>query len=79
MSVSKSLINTKNLKRLKNSLPKNGMQEIADKIGVSVATVSRAFSGENKSRINQVVEIALTIIERQKSIAENLNKRIDSI
>ena len=36
-------------------------------------------SGENKSRINQVVEIALTIIERQKSIAENLNKRIDSI
>lgn len=75
----KSLINTKKLKRLKRSLPKNGMQEIADELGISLTTVSRTFSGENRSRLQDVVEISFKIVERERLKIEELNKKIDSL
>ena len=74
-----SRINTKSLKRLKKSLPKSGMQEIANHLGISLATVSRTFNGENKSRLKEVVDYALIIIDRERSEIEGLNNRIEAL
>lgn len=75
----KSQLNTNSLKRLKQALPPNGMQEISQKLNVSLSTVSRAINGKNHKWMQKVVQEALIIIDREKGQILELNKKIEKL
>lgn len=75
----KSLLSTKSLKTLKESLPSSGIAEIAERLDISISTVSRTLNGLNKKRQSEVVEEALLIVSREKEKSKQLLNRIESL
>lgn len=75
----KSLISTKSLRKVKYSLPKNGMEEIASRLNISAATVSRVLNNKNKKSQREVLECALQIIEEEKQKINAMENLIESL
>lgn len=75
----KSLLSTKDLNKVKLNLPLNGMELIANKMDLSVSTISRVLNGKVKKNQAKVVQIALEIIDSEKESQSQLNKRIESL
>lgn len=75
----KSQLSTKYLNKLKAALPSDGMERIAEKLNISLSTVSRALSGKGEKRINQVAEAAIELIAEEKLKVKNLEQKIDSL
>ncbi|MDR2274524.1 MAG: hypothetical protein LBF27_26700 [Sphingobacterium sp.] len=75
----KSQLSTKYLNKLKAALPTDGMDRIAEKLHVSLATVSRALSGKGGKRVNQVAEAAIDIIKEEREKIKSLEQKIDSL
>lgn len=60
-------------------LPKEGMQKIADEMKVHVSSVSRTLNGKNPSKEEEVVDIALRIIEEAQQRKKELEDRIKKL
>lgn len=75
----KSQLSTRHLNKLKSALPSDGMDRIAGKLDVSLATVSRALCGKGGKRVNQVAEAAIEIIKEENQKIKSLEQTIDSL
>ena len=75
----KSQLSTRHLYKLKASLPSDGMDRIAGKLNISLATVSRALNGKGGKRVNQVAEAAIDIIKEEQEKIKSLEQTIDSL
>ncbi|WP_336845554.1 hypothetical protein [Sphingobacterium multivorum] len=75
----KSQLSTKYLNKLKVALPSDGMERIAEKLNISLSTVSRALSGKGGKRINQVAEAAIELIGEEQLKVKSLEQKIDSL
>lgn len=75
----KSQLSTKELNKVKNSLPPNGIGDIAEKLGINPSTVSRSLNGLNKKNQVAVVKCALEIIQCHKQELKKLELEIKAI
>lgn len=67
----------KQLKKLKNKLPTGAISEIAQKIGLSNATVSSVLSGKRNNE--KVIEMAIEIAEQANRKRSEFSDRIESL
>lgn len=67
----------KQLKKLKNKLPTGAISEIAQKIGLSNATVSSVLSGKRNNE--KVIEMAIEIAEQANRKRNEFSERIESL
>lgn len=75
----KSQLSTKSLKKLKNALPNNGIEEIACRLNISQATISRVFNNKNIKSQLEVVNCAIQLIEEAKKEVQELENKIQSL
>lgn len=67
----------KQLKKLKNKLPTGAISEIAQRIGLSNATVSSVLSGKRNNE--KVLELAIEIAELANRKRNEISERIESL
>lgn len=75
----KSQLSTKTLRKLKNSLPINGVEVIASRLNISSSTVSRVLNNKNLKSQSDVIDCALNIIKEEKMKVEALETQIESL
>jgi len=72
-------LSTRSLKKLKSSLPLNGIDLIASKLNLSQSTVSRALNNKTLRNQSNIVDCALNIIKEEKMKVEALETQIESL
>uniref|UniRef100_F4C453 HTH cro/C1-type domain-containing protein n=1 Tax=Sphingobacterium sp. (strain 21) TaxID=743722 RepID=F4C453_SPHS2 len=70
----KSQETTNYLDVLRNKLPKKGLREIARRLELNPATVTKVFNGEfeNESVIDEAIKIVEETKERKRQLAERI-------
>lgn len=74
-----SQITTKKIRKVKNNLPINGMEEIANSLNINLASVKNVFLGRNQKIQREVLEKALEIIELENQKNADLSKKIEKL
>lgn len=77
--IMKYQLSTKSLRKLKKSLPVNGIEIIANKLNISPSTVSRALNNKLLKSQSAVVVCALELIKEEKLKVEALENQIESL
>lgn len=72
----KSQISTKSLKRLRSQLPLGAINTIAERVGVTQSTVSKALNGKGKTINTKILEAAIHLCKEHKARVAELEAQI---
>lgn len=75
----KSQLSTKSLKKIKELLPANGIEIIANKLSLNPSTVSRTLNNKTFKSQSAVVDCALVVIKEEKQKIASLENEIESL
>ena len=72
----KSQISTKSLKTLRGQLPLGAINTIAERVGVTQSTVSKALNGKGKTINTKILEVAIQLRDEHKAKVAGLEAQI---